>query len=121
MRNVELIERVMEYILDHPRQHQQGAWISECGTAACFAGWTCLLSGFEQLRNSAGHLYDSLIVDDSDPDGWAEIPRKAEELLGLTEDEAGILFHPTNTQTMLKRMVGDLVNGTPLLGREAYK
>ena len=37
-RNVELLERVMQHIDDHPEQHEQAVWVRhECGTAACFA------------------------------------------------------------------------------------
>jgi hypothetical protein len=45
--NAELAYRVLDHIDAHPRQWDQTTWIrdGECGTTACFAGWTVLLSG----------------------------------------------------------------------------
>lgn len=54
--NVEALERVFQFLNDHPDKHEQGLYISAganpvvtegedfpCGTTACFAGWTGLL------------------------------------------------------------------------------
>jgi hypothetical protein len=47
--NWPLAWRVAEFIIDHPDQHDQEYWYSDCGTAACFAGWTTFLSGWRPL------------------------------------------------------------------------
>ena len=94
-RNIELLQQTMQHILDHPEQHDQTIWMNECRTVACFAGWTCLLSG--QVSSY-----------------WVFIPNRAIDLLGLTEDEANILFSERNTIPQLQLMVKDLVNGDEL-------
>lgn len=45
-RNAALAYQVLDHIDAHPEQWEQGKWIGtvECGTVACFAGWTVLLS-----------------------------------------------------------------------------
>jgi hypothetical protein len=119
-RNVELLERVMTYIEDHPDEHKQAFWFTmgSCGTAACFAGHAALLSGYQPAGNSA--------------DGWrrdcqlpGERPKPtsfvARELLGLTEEEGRTLFADWITRPMLKLMVKDLCNGDPLRFILAYK
>lgn len=123
-RNVELLEKTMQYIKDHPEKHQQGTWVNfqaDCGTAACFAGWTCLLEGMDlkKLQSPAGTEY-LLMPDDSraDEDGDVEIQQVAGDLLGLTGQETNTLFCGINSQPMLELMVKDLVNGDDL--RDLY-
>lgn len=119
-RNVELLERTMLHILDHPEKHDQSIWVSECGTAGCLAGWACLLSGW-----TVGFV-DNILAREkatvlSPHDGYAySLPWVAAELLGLTGDEAAALFHPENTIAELQLMVKDLVNGDELRDREDY-
>jgi hypothetical protein len=90
MEQVELAERVLEFITDHPEQHNQWEWIHagrdgdqavmhiepgdagiqtavDCGTSACFAGWTAVLDGHEL---SEGDF--EVVVDGKDEVGnWA--------------------------------------------------
>ncbi|MBO0676755.1 hypothetical protein JRC04_04685 [Mycolicibacterium sp. S2-37] len=103
-RNVELLERVMQHILDHPEQHFQGSWITSCGTAACFAGWAAMFSGM-----SAREVYEHDRMKDV-----------GAELLGLTAGEAFVLFTSWNTRDMLQLMVKDLVNGDALRDNLTY-
>lgn len=51
----------------------------ECGTAACIAGWACLLAGYDFTRREK-YLREALTVN------------RARQLLGLTADEAHQLF-----------------------------
>ncbi len=103
--NKPLLEQVMTHINDHPDVHDQENWvinpdqydpsnIENCGTAACFAGWACLLSG-----------HTSKTVD---------VESKAVELLGLDWDDAAVLFYSENTREDLNLMVKDLMNGEEL-------
>lgn len=116
VRNVELLERVMQHIQDHPEQHNQREWIeNDCGTAACFAGWAVQFSDMQAVqtltygvfRDAAGGLYST---------GEA-----AERVLGLTFEEALALFDARNGRHELALMVKDLVNGDQLLDRAEYK
>lgn len=122
MRNVELLERTMTQIKDYPELHDQGTLFvrSECGTAACFAGWACLLSGCTPafLPETVGAL--STFVLDRDArlqSAWDQAVR----LLNITGDEARILFHPCNSRAMLELMVKDLVNGENLKRPVTYR
>ncbi len=75
--NTELLEKVMLHIDDHPEQHDQGMWVSmadddergvmnrewawNCGTTACFAGWTALLTpGATGLTVTASCIKESI-------------------------------------------------------------
>lgn len=43
MLNIDLLDKTMNYIIEHPEEHDQGMW--RCGTSRCFAGWACTLDG----------------------------------------------------------------------------
>lgn len=101
IRNTELLEQVMQHITDHPEKHSQEEWF--CGTAACFAGWACLMSGWKQVE------VDSVRVTRPGVSSYADTVATAE--LGLEEHEANRLFDGANTRDMLRLMVKDLVNG----------
>jgi hypothetical protein len=105
-RNVELLQQTMQYIKDHPEQHDQSEyWDYGCQTPSCFAGWALHFNGVTWKeyvkRNKSTHI-------------WAS------EVLGLTDDEAYVLFHDGNTRRMLELMTKDLVNGDELLPRREY-
>jgi hypothetical protein len=110
-RNLELIDKVWQHIQDHPEQHQQSAWIDigSCGTAACFAGHTLLMSGYSP----------SDIMELLNHDGGVRKP--AAKLLGLTRMECATLFRGDNTTAMLGLMVKDLQNGEKLLSCNQYE
>ena len=99
-RNVELLQATMQQIIDHPEQHDQYRFVDMniCGTTACFAGWAALLSGWSIARiRRVDSMYDA-----------------GAKLLGLTDDEASILFYGSNTRPVLELMVKDLINGDKL-------
>lgn len=117
-RNVELLERTMQHISDHPENHAQEMWFSEndCGTAACFAGWACLLSGLEAVN--AG-CRSAEVTTPHGVHGVAAV--EAKKLLGITHDEADIIFDANNSADMLRLMVKDLANGDDLGSKEFYE
>lgn len=116
--NVELLERVMRHIEDHPAQHDQGIWLDECGTAGCFAGWACLLSGWRPSVVFAPGC--GLVIS---PDTLVERGAydAALDLLGIDTPDALTLFDAVNTAPMLSLMVKDLVNGEPLRDADEYR
>ena len=116
--NVELLESVMRHIDDHPEQHDQRVWINECGTAACFAGWACLLSGWQVGLSSDS--YDNIVIS-SDTLTKRPTAIVAMELLGLSWETSLTLFQGDNTREMLHLMVKDLVNGDELRGWDEYR
>lgn len=110
--NVELLEEVMQQIKDHPEQHYQGWWFKntpECGSAMCFAGWTCHLNGWLPLFG-----YDGWAHKVKNQDGEVRsVMHVAAQLLGLElvdDDDCPDLFRPENTKEDLELMVKDLVN-----------
>lgn len=90
-KNTALGYRVLDHILTHPQQHSQDVYYAEgeCGTVACFAGWTVLLSGYTLDDGYDGYDPTGKPVEDLD------IHDTAAELLGLTKDEAIHLFLET--------------------------
>lgn len=104
-RNVELLQQTMQYINDHPEQHNQNVFVgeNECGTAACFAGWGAMLSGWTVRQINASVM-------------WVV----GAQLFGLTQLEAERLFYYRNTIPVLELMVKDLVNGDVLRAAREY-
>lgn len=112
MRNVELLEKTMQHIMDHPETHNQRMWVNGCGTVGCFAGWACLLSPEITLEE----LYFTF------PDGsQSHTQDAAMRVLGLTYKEADNLFSEDNSRAMLQLIFKDLVNGDSLRTREQYR
>lgn len=94
--NVQLLERVRDHILEKPRRLMMGRWVqrqsftgstyisdhgrpvkyAECGTAACIAGWTCVLA--DERLNHSSESY---------------IEQRATDLLGLTDLQHYRLFY----------------------------
>lgn len=97
------IEAIIGHIEAHPEEWDQRNWASrsDCGTAYCLAGLACVRSG-GQAKFYRGLEYASTC---SLPDGRTElIVLVAQDLLGLTNDQADILFDASNTIDDLKRI-----------------
>jgi hypothetical protein len=105
--NAELAYRVLDHIDAHPEQWDQGIYIrkAECGTAACFAGWTVLLSGAKPISG-----FQTRVAFNGKE---VSVPLLAEKLLGAVPaiaygnenfHDAG-LFDPGNTREDLGRLV----------------
>lgn len=92
MRNLKLISDVLNNIKENPDHHWQAEWgvKTECGTTHCVAGWACEMSGHPLA-------WDGLCASDYTVSGL-HVPVLAQELMGLTDDEANRLFFETNEQ-----------------------
>jgi hypothetical protein len=81
-RNDELIDKVIDYIREHPEEWNQSVWgyQAACGTEACFA---LLMSGYTYNQGFR------------DPEGRtvSGIPEIASELLGIPERQARLFFY----------------------------
>lgn len=118
MANVELLERVMTFIEDHPDKHDQTEWLSGrapdrnpahwCATSGCFAGWAIVLSGA---------LTEAEIgVQARESSAWCVLaPRIAQGILEISTEDRSVLFHGNNTRENLGLMVKDIVNGEHLV------
>lgn len=85
--NADLAQRTLAAIEADPAHWNQKSWVSECGTAWCFAGW-------------AVRIHDGI-----DPDARTPIQHKAEQALGLDPWLAKPLFAGSNTLGELREMV----------------
>lgn len=124
MTNINLAEKVLRSILDHPDEHDQMAWFSSdhdgrfglnkleegsCGTTACVAGWALLHSNylFEQKRDRNGNEVLTLIGPERSEYGepnWEGVGKavsdKAMDELGFTEEEAGAMFYSDDDEAV---------------------
>jgi hypothetical protein len=116
--NAELAYRVLDHIDAHPEQHDQRVWIenrSECGTAACLAGWVCLLSGdrpdFDHEEDEACEVFLGK------GDSAMPVAERAASLLGIPYDEwesfGNPLFSQYNTREDLGRLVEEIFGPRP--------
>ena len=96
--NIELFKKVREKISTTPEAYDQEVYgrpesHAPCGTAACIAGWTCILADAVPMEK----------VRLANVDEWhkgnpiarelfSDIPAQAAALLGLTDEESEILF-----------------------------
>ena len=129
--NVELLEQTMQYINDHPEQHNQATWLTDCGTASCFAGWACHLSGWNLFYkvesvgtvNVAGEFTPvalSTAMARKD-ERTCNVADAASSELGITWDDRVVLFAAGNSRDVLNLMVKDLVNGENIRQRHEYQ
>lgn len=83
MKNVQLGRKVLDHVTTHPEQFNMGVWGERgpCGTAACLAGWTMLLSGYKLDK------LDRFIRPDYTMVGLGDHTQEASDLLGITDEE----------------------------------
>lgn len=114
--NAELAYKVLDHIDAHPEQWRQDLYIgkAECGTVACFAGWTCLLSGYQPLFPYASAFSTSELEGQRD-----SVSERAQDLLGISRwinegfDDESDLFDQYNTREMLGEMVAEVFGPRP--------
>jgi hypothetical protein len=129
--NTELLERVVEFAVEHHDSNEnadkfvwdQTNWrfVTSCGTAMCVAGITCQLSGGKWADESSYFL----ISEAGDPPGfnrylnetvdrpvYIHAAARAQHLLGLTDNEKGYLFDcDYNDTDELKLRAKQIING----------
>jgi len=121
MTNIAELDRVMTFIKDNPEKHNQSVWSNDCGTAACLAGWACLLNGatVDKSRFYGGFSYVGGPIIDSG--GRKNIIKNAAiDILELDGWDADVLFEASNTVADLELMVKDLSNGDSLRDHWKY-
>ena len=117
MANIELLDKVLDYIKTHPQEWRQSSWYAilnpdgtlldgdivvdePCGTAFCFAGHAAMMTGFPKPPTYNGAIWTG-VVDGREyfVDTWAA------RVLDLTPDQADILFESRNTLEELETIV----------------
>lgn len=93
--NIELFKQIREKIANTPIAYDQTRWgrreiAAPCGTAACIAGWACVLSDSVSLMTV--QLAGPSAVVYTSGGGSVDIPAIAQQVLGLSEEEADMLF-----------------------------
>ncbi len=97
MENTELAKLVLKQVEAFPEQFDMNVWAWEtaaCGTTACLAGWTLMLSGWEArkiertMKRTATHT-EYVFIDPVDGTHYCDdaIGDKAQELLGMSWEE----------------------------------
>jgi hypothetical protein len=122
--DIPLARKTIEHIEAHPREHNQGAWVTTwqrfgnaapvCHTAYCFAGHAALLSGGEFAQDNDGE--DFVFVQgpitaqyrQNKNYGGIHVADYAQHVLGLAPGEASRLFFANNTIEDLRGMVTSL-------------
>jgi hypothetical protein len=141
--NNELLDKVLVHITRNKHLWDQGTWahlnvkgydaetlrsmvlenpnLPACGTAMCFAGHACNMSGwfpeFTPVYIRSGYGPDEIsgsYTDTCVKDGErAAIDEKAQELLGIDDYSAGVLFGAANNLERLTHLVAVLhIDGT---------
>ena len=93
--NFELMDRTLDYIVEHPEEHVQREWV--CGTGQCFAGSALALQGYRLHRD--GTDWASRLLKEG------HIADLARAELGIDDASAGLLFSGGNTIEDLKQLV----------------
>lgn len=103
--NVPLLRQTMDHILAFPDLHKQLHWasVTDCGTAYCFAGWACVLSGLAaDQKELEAYMFTCRLSDGE------SIEEKAQELLGIDDYTASELFFGRNSTADLKHYVDEI-------------
>lgn len=106
--NKPLLKQTLDHIKANPESWDQSRWF--CGTAACFAGHACLLSG-DRRGPALPFAFKNAINDVITAEGVQKFTQdRAEELLGVSQSQADALFYQDNRMEDLERMVDNLLN-----------
>jgi hypothetical protein len=141
---VAALDRVLQFINDHPDKHEQNTWLAtsfqgaqreapqlRCNTIGCVAGWTAILAGYEPYWGNG--TYDTELVTplpNAEPidDGCTvvdealgtdtdvarpvyDVRSLALTLLGLTDNEADVMFEGHNTIYDMWRIAERITQG----------
>lgn len=86
--NMAEIDRILDYIIDHPDEWDQNTWTNTdpvCGTTYCFAGHAVVSAGYKIMDRGA-------VIYRPDGSIGVSVGTEAQEVLGLTRWEADELF-----------------------------
>lgn len=96
---VDLLQRSLDYITEHPEEHNQGSW------GRCLA---------HHVTEQAGHIFSVSHCDCCQPvlttDG-RHVRDVAKAELGLCGDQASRLFHGRNSVNLLWELAGEFSGG----------
>lgn len=98
-RDLPLLVKVLEHVTAHPEEHDQSVWAQQtpCGTAMCVAGHTATMCGWDIDRSFWSPMTGFSQVRRAGCAERRHVSDVAAEALGLTADEADVLFDGWNT------------------------
>jgi hypothetical protein len=121
---VDLFRRALEYITEHPAEHDQTIWArrTETGIVGCLGYHAARLAGhtmdWERGKGpercffcGKDHRNESSYVVAATPDGITHVSEAAQAALGLTHQQADRLFDPSLTVDEQWRLAGEFTNG----------
>jgi len=110
--NVDLLKRTLAHIESHPEEWHQEHY--RCGSGMCFAGWAATLAGglwaVEDVDDDEESGDTDMLVAEpgeakADEDGNVWAFNRAQRILGLSSDQACVLFGSDNSLDELRGMV----------------
>lgn len=106
--NIERLRKEMEFITTHRDKHDQSVWAAKtsCGTVGCLAGNIVFNEGLEidWLGKNASYCFD-------EQGDNVSIRDQAALILGLSWDQAEILFDGNNNLPGMWRYISNITNG----------
>lgn len=114
MADIPAMRAVLAQIEAHPETWDQSTW--RCQTGMCFAGWAAELSPDIQWTLGADAVSDESYHDaEVTFDGCrTHVSFAAESVLGLSQDQADLLFASGNTLDEIKTIV-DAIEENPAI------
>ena len=117
-RNIELLEKLYRVMDEDHRRIDMSVWgrrnsgESDCGTTGCAAGWTAMLSGRKLYWSGSDSRLGGIANDHGT--AWTTVSHYAKEALGLSYEEAHLVFHNTSDEDILP-MLKKLIAGEDIL------
>lgn len=106
--NLPLLRKVLDHIDAHPEEYDQAVWVNACGTAFCVAGHALRLEGhaIELRREEMDGVFprDNTYLDGE----LVNIHDAARDALGLTNEEAYLLFDENNSRYAVQYTATDI-------------
>ena len=141
MVNVDLLRETLDHIKNNPQTWRQDVWfthvdpetgfrtdelisfdveeVNSCGTAFCFAGHAALKSGFvAPPKNSYSHWCKEEYDEASGRTRTIFVDDHAAKALGITWDQADVLFSGENSMEDLETIVNAIIEDPDISGSE---
>jgi hypothetical protein len=101
MANVEMLQRVLAQITEHPETHNQNTWESRCGTTRCVAGWAIYFASVDAGVPAQGVTLSVRVRGVFGP-GDGSFQHAARTILRLDWETSEELFHyATDDETVV--------------------
>ena len=113
MINTELLQLTLKTIKENPEHWDQTRW--HCGTSHCFAGFAQLIYNNISIKTDESILVEEYNFGENVYDSfngkslWWHTEEYSKNILGITEDDATVLFSSSNDLEQLELYVDTLI------------